>query len=122
MKFLAKEEVAKVEPNVSCHSAIVCFRDASTDYELITKQLIRDAQRFGCRVMPNSRFRNLCAHNNHLIIRAQGTEKEILANYVINAGGGNSLNIAHSIGLAREYRDLYFRGEYWQAPHENTLI
>lgn len=117
LKFLAKEEVAKVEPNVSCHSAIVCFRDASTDYELITKQLICDAQKFGCRVMPNSRFRNF-AHNNHLIIRTEGTEKEIIANYVINAGGGYSLNIAHGIGLATEYRDLYFRGEYWQAPHE----
>jgi len=118
LKFLAKEEVAKVEPNVSCYSAIVCFRDASTDYELVTKQLVYDAQKFGCRVMPKSRFRNLSVHNNHLIIRTEGTEKEIFANYVINAGGGNSLNIAHGVGLAAEYRDLYFRGEYWQAPHE----
>jgi len=118
LKFLAKEEVAKVEPNVSCYSAIVCFRDASTDYELVTRQLVYDAQKFGCRVMPNSRFRNLSVHNNHLIIRTEGTEKEIFANYVINAGGGNSLNIAHGVGLAAEYRDLYFRGEYWQAPHE----
>lgn len=118
LKFLAKEEVAKVEPNVSCYSAIVCFRDASTDYELVTKQLAYDAQKFGCRVMPKSRFRNLSVHNNHLIIRTEGTEKEIFANYVINAGGGNSLNIAHGVGLAAEYRDLYFRGEYWQAPHE----
>ena len=118
LKFLAKEEVAKVEPNVSCYSAIVCFRDASTDYELVTKQLVYDAQKFGCRVMPNSRFKNLSVHNNHLIIRTEGTEKEIFANYVINAGGGNSLNIAHGLGLATKYTDLYFRGEYWQAPHE----
>jgi len=118
LKFLAKEEVAKVEPNVSCYSAIVCFRDASTDYELVTRQLVYDAQKFGCRVMPKSRFRNLSPCNNHLIIRTEGTEKEIFANYVINAGGGNSLNIAHGVGLAAEYRDLYFRGEYWQAPHE----
>ena len=118
LKFLAKEEVAKVEPNVSCYSAIVCFRDASTDYELVTRQLVYDAQKFGCRVMPKSRFRKLSPCNNHLIIRTEGTEKEIFANYVINAGGGNSLNIAHGVGLAAEYRDLYFRGEYWQAPHE----
>lgn len=118
LKFLAKEEVAKVEPNVSCYSAIVCFKDASTDYELVTKQLVYDAQKFGCRVMPNSRFKNLSLRNNHLIIRTEGTEKEIFANYVINAGGGNSLNIAHGVDLAAEYRDLYFKGEYWQAPHE----
>ncbi len=28
------------------------------------------------------------------------------------------MDIAHSIGLATEYTDLHFRGEYWQAPEE----
>ncbi len=118
LKFLTKGEVAQVEPNVHCHSAIVCFRDAATDYELITRSLIRDAQKLGCSVMPNNKFRHLSVLDNRLIISAKGTKKEILADYVINTAGGNSLDIAHSMNLGTEYRDLYFRGEYWQAPHE----
>jgi len=30
-------------------------------------------------------------------------------------GGGNCLDIAKQFGLAKEYSDLHFRGEYWIA-------
>jgi hypothetical protein len=30
--------------------------------------------------------------------------------------GGNSLDIAHSVDLAKEFTDLHFRGEYLTAP------
>ena len=28
------------------------------------------------------------------------------------------MDITHNAGLATEYTDLHFRGEYWQAPEE----
>jgi L-2-hydroxyglutarate oxidase len=35
--------------------------------------------------------------------------------FVINCSGGNSLDLAKKFGLAEQYNDLHFRGEYWVA-------
>jgi L-2-hydroxyglutarate oxidase len=50
------------------------------------------------------------------IILDHGEEKTITTEFVVNAAGGNAIDIAHSMHLAREYTDIHFRGEYWQAP------
>jgi (S)-2-hydroxyglutarate dehydrogenase len=116
LKLLTRNEVLGLEPNVKCHSAIICFRDAATDYGLITKQLIEDAQKFGCNILPNHRFLKFSADKSHIVTIGEKLEKEISADYIINAAGGSALDIAHSMDLAREYENLYFRGEYWLAP------
>jgi L-2-hydroxyglutarate oxidase len=116
LKQFTREEILRIEPNVNCHSAIICFRDAATDYGLITKQIIEDAQKFGCSILPNYKFLKFSANNNHIVTIGKESKKEISADYVINATGGSSLDIAHSMGLAEGYENLYFRGEYWQAP------
>ncbi|HZY47604.1 MAG TPA: FAD-dependent oxidoreductase, partial [Candidatus Bathyarchaeia archaeon] len=36
------------------------------------------------------------------------------ARFLVNCAGGNSMRIAHMMGLGREYADLNFRGEYWE--------
>jgi L-2-hydroxyglutarate oxidase len=46
------------------------------------------------------------------------SEFKIYANYLINASGGNAVNIAHQLNIANEYTNLYFRGEYWRAPQD----
>jgi (S)-2-hydroxyglutarate dehydrogenase len=116
LKQFTRDEILRIEPNVNCHSAIICFRDAATDYGLITKQIIEDAQKFGCSILPNYKFLKFSANNNHIVTIGKESKKEISADYVINATGGSSLDIAHSMGLAEGYENLYFKGEYWQAP------
>jgi L-2-hydroxyglutarate oxidase len=116
LKQFTRDEILRIEPNVNCHSAIICFRDAATDYGLITKQIIEDAQKFGCSILPNYKFLKFSANNNRIVTIGKESKKEISADYVINATGGSSLDIAHSMGLAEGYENLYFRGEYWQAP------
>lgn len=49
--------------------------------------------------------------NQNLIEFSNG--KSIECNFVINCAGGNSLGIAKKFGLAKEYSNLHFRGEYW---------
>lgn len=115
LKLFTRDEILGIEPNVKCHSAITCFRDAATDYGLITKQIIDDAQKFGCNLLSNHKFLKFSA-NNCIVTKGRESEKEISVDYVINAAGGSSLDIAHSMGLAEEYENLFFRGEYWQAP------
>ncbi|MGI0032992.1 MAG: NAD(P)/FAD-dependent oxidoreductase, partial [Nitrososphaeraceae archaeon] len=121
VKFLNKDEILQIEPNVKCQAAIVCFRDASTDYSLINQKLMEDAIRFGCKTSFQNKFRSVYCNTNTGANRKMtiiGTVKDITTDYIINATGGNSLDIAHNLGLAREYTDLHFRGEYWMAPQK----
>jgi (S)-2-hydroxyglutarate dehydrogenase len=125
IKFLNKDEILQIEPNVKCQAAIVCFRDASTDYGLINQKLMEDAIRFGCKTSFQNKFKavypntNVDANRKMTII---GTVKDITTDYIINATGGNSLDIAHNLGLAREYTDLHFRGEYWMVPQKYSNL
>jgi L-2-hydroxyglutarate oxidase len=121
VRFLNKDEMLELEPNLKCESAIVCFRDASTDYALINQKLMEDAIKFGCKTSFENKFKSIYldtktgANRKMTII---GTVKDITTDYIINAAGGNSLDIAHSVDLAKEYTDLHFRGEYWIAPQK----
>jgi (S)-2-hydroxyglutarate dehydrogenase len=125
VKFLSKDEMLKIEPNVICDSGIVCARDASTDYGLINQKLMEDAMKLGCKTSFKNRFRSILHNTNvgaNRKMTIRGTVKDITTDYVINAAGGNSLDIAHDLDLAKEYTDLHFRGEYWVAPKKyNTL-
>jgi len=117
LKFLEKEEVAKIEPNVKCLSAIYCLKDGSVIYGAITKQLFEDAKEFGCTMLTGSKVRKILRKKDCIVLNTHNGE-EISASYVINAAGGNAIDIAHNMGIANEYTDLHFRGEYWQAPPE----
>jgi (S)-2-hydroxyglutarate dehydrogenase len=51
LRYLDKQEVAALEPNVRCTGAIHCTKDASVNYGEITRSLLTDAQNLGCEVM-----------------------------------------------------------------------
>ena len=118
LNYLSSDEVRRIEPNVRCNSAIICNRDASTDYGLVTKKLIKDAQKFGCHLVTNSKIAKFSRIDRAPITLVKDTGENFSADYIVNAAGGNSLNIAKAMGLAKEYDCLYFRGEYWTAPRE----
>jgi len=125
IKFLSKSEMLEMEPNVKCESGLVCFQDVSTDYGLINQKLKEDAVKFGCNTSFENKFRaarfntNTGAKRKMTII---GTAKNITSDYVINAAGGNSLDIAHSLNIAMDFTDLHFRGEYLIAPSKYSNL
>lgn len=121
VKFLNRNEMLEVEPNVKCEAGLVCLRDASTNYELINQKLMEDATELGCKTSFENKFRSIQYNTNTNASRKmtiKGTVKDITTDYLINAAGGNSLDIAHKLDLAKEYTDLHFRGEYWIAPQK----
>lgn len=125
VRFLNKEQMLELEPNLKCESGIVCFRDASTDYALINQKLMEDAIKFGCKASFENKFKSIyfntkTAANRKMTIIC--TVEDITTDYIINAAGGNSLDIAHSFDLAKEYTDLHFRGEYWIAPQKYSNL
>ena len=110
-----KDQFKKIEPNVECEGAICCYRDASTDYGKITRSLMRDSKNNGTKVLMNQKATKITSSGKNWKITLNHN-KEIFAKFVINAAGGESIDIAHDMGVGENYTDVHFRGEYWKAP------
>jgi (S)-2-hydroxyglutarate dehydrogenase len=122
LKFLEENEIRNFEPSVHCTAALYCSKDASVDYESLTKSLLQDCESFGCSILLGHKVRKISrsTNNSTLTITAMNDreEKRITTEFIVNAAGGNAIDIAHSMHLAKEFTDLHFKGEYWQAPVE----
>lgn len=120
LQLLDKNEVAVMEPNVRCSSAIYCSKDASVNYGALALALLDDIRSFGCRLLLGHKAVQISSSSNqgrtYSITTNQG--KLIRAEYLVNAAGGSSMDIAHMMDVAGDYTDLHFRGEYWQAPEQ----
>ncbi|NWG36308.1 FAD-dependent oxidoreductase [Nitrososphaera sp.] len=115
LRFLYKGQVAEMEPNVRCESAIYCSKDGSVDYGAFTRALLQDLRSFGCTVLLGRKATRISRRGAYAISTDIG---ELEAEFIVNAAGGNAVDIAHWMGVAKEYTDLHFRGEYWQAPEQ----
>ena len=120
ISFLDFNQTQKIEPNVKCRASIYCKRDASVDYSLLTKYLKEDYLFSGGNILFSHKVKRIkSGGQNTIIIRSdKGKEETIQTDYIINAAGGNSLEIAHSFGIGKDFINLYFRGEYWISPKE----
>jgi L-2-hydroxyglutarate oxidase len=118
LQLLDKNEVTKMEPNVRCISAIYCSKDASVNYGAFTIGLLEDIQSFGSNLFLGDKVERISPYDQGLYLMTTNQGKEIRAEYLINVAGGNSMDIAQMMGVAKGYTDIHFRGEYWQAPPE----
>ena len=114
LELLDGKQVRKIEPNVTCYSAVSCRREVSTDYGAFTEEVKKESQRHGTEFLFKKNVKSITKNpKNSTIIFDDGSS--VTADFVINCAGGNSLDIAQLLGLATEYSDLHFRGEYWVA-------
>lgn len=118
LQLLDKNEVTKTEPNVRCVSAIYCSKDASVNYGAFTIGLLEDIQSFGSNLLLGHKVQRISSFGQGLYSIITNQRKEIRAEYLVNVAGGNSMDIAQMMGVAKGYTDIHFRGEYWQAPPE----
>ena len=118
LQLLDKNEVTKTEPNVRCVSAIYCSKDASVNYGAFTIGLLEDIQSFGSNLLLGHKVQRISSYGQGLYSIITNQRKEIRAEYLVNVAGGNSMDIAQMMGVAKGYTDIHFRGEYWQAPSE----
>ena len=122
LELLDGKEVSKMEPNVECHSAIFCKREVSSDFGVFTNEIKKESEKQGTNFLLEKNVKDIKKNEkNSSIIFNDGSN--VSANLVINCAGGNSLDIAQMLGLATEYSDLHFRGEYWVAdPQYSDLV
>lgn len=109
--------IKKMEPEISCSAAIFCSRDGSVDYGRLTESLKEDSQGAGTEFVLGSRITRVREGQDGVRISLNNSET-VHAGFMINAAGGEAIDIAHGLGVALDYTDVHFRGEYWRAPGE----
>ena len=115
LSLLSRSEVKNLEPNIECIAALHCKSDTAVDYARFTQQLKMDAEANGAKFILNSQVEIVKEENGYVSIHVKNLSKPILSKFMINCAGGNSTDIAHMLGIGKEYTDLHFRGEYWIA-------
>jgi (S)-2-hydroxyglutarate dehydrogenase len=65
LQFLEKDEVLNFEPNVKCLAGIYCSKDGSIDYGSVARELLKDAKRFGCKIVTGSKVVRIVRRNGN---------------------------------------------------------
>jgi len=110
-EILDSQGVKKLEPEVNCSGAIYSKTDTSVDYGEFSKSLFELAKKNGAQFIGDTRADRIQQTKDGLELITSAGKLE--CNLLINAAGGGALDIAHRLGLAKQYTDLHFRGEYW---------
>jgi len=121
IELMDKDEIKKIEPEIKCEAALYVYRDGSADYSIFTNALIDDSKNNNTELFLNSKVTKIKKENEKWIITLNDG-RQMFTKFLINAAGGESIDIAHSVGIAKNLTDVHFRGEYWRVPKEyNTL-
>ena len=115
IRMTDSEEIKKTEPEIKCQAALQVNKDGSTDYSTLTNSVMKDSKQNGTNFLLNSRVNKIKKENSGWSIMLKDG-REIIAKYMINAAGGESIDIAHQVGIADNLTDVHFRGEYWKVP------
>ena len=113
LELLDSKELTKKEPNLKAYSGLFCKRDVSTDYGIFTKELQKESEKNGTKFLFNHHVKDV--EENSEVKLTFSDNSTLVSKFIINCSGGNSLDIAKKFGLALQYNDLHFRGEYWVA-------
>jgi len=117
IKLMSDTELKKIEPEIKCEAALYVYKDGSTDYSIFTNSVMKDSENRGTKFILDTRVTKIKKEDDKWEITLDG-EHKIFAKFLINAAGGEAVNIAHDAGVAKEFTDVHFRGEYWRAPKE----
>lgn len=106
--------VRKLEPHVRSHGAILSKTDTAVDYRAFTQSLRQDAENEGVRFVTGFDVEKVTIRSGVVEVYPKDGGEQLQTRFLLNCAGGNSLHIAHMLGLGVEYCDLNFRGEYWE--------
>jgi len=117
IKLMNSSELNKIEPEIKCEAALYVYKDGSADYSIFTDSVMKDSEASGTKFILDTRVTRIKKDGNKWEITLDG-EHKIFAKFLINAAGGEAINIAHDVQVAEKLTDVHFRGEYWRAPKE----
>ncbi len=112
-ELVAGSEMARREPNVRCEGALFSKTDTAVDYQAFTEALKADAEALGVKFLTGAAADSVASDASGVQIALRGGQEPVRARYLIGCAGGSAIDLAHAMGVAREYTDMHFRGEYW---------
>ena len=115
IELIDKTELKKIEPEIECEAALYARRDGSTDYSILTNSIMRESKKNGINFLFNKKTNQIKKIGDKWEITINGNHK-IFTKFLINAAGGQAIDIAHNMGVAKNLTDVHFRGEYWKTP------
>jgi L-2-hydroxyglutarate oxidase len=115
IELIDKTELNKIEPEIKCEAALYVHRDGSTDYSTLTNSIMKDSKKNGIDFLFNKKITQIKKIKDKWEIIVNG-ERKIFTDFLINAGGGQAIDIAHTMKVAKNLTDVHFRGEYWKTP------
>jgi len=115
IELMDKTELRKIEPEIKCEGALYVHRDGSTDYSILTKSIMKDSKENGINFLVDTKATQIKKMGDKWEITINESHK-IFANFLINAAGGQAIDIAHNMKVAKNLTDVHFRGEYWKSP------
>jgi (S)-2-hydroxyglutarate dehydrogenase len=115
MELLDGVGVRSLEPEVRCRAGLISKTDVSVDFGVFTRHLWRMLGSLGVKFLGGHKVTSVSEKGGFADATAKTRSgiSTLRSKFLINAGGGGALEIAHSCGLAKGYASLNFRGEYW---------
>jgi len=116
LEVLDGASVAALEPEVRCQGAIHSKTDVSVDFGAFTKAVFGMAEAAGVKFLGGLEVDSVETGSDgaHTLRFRQGPSAgPVSCRFLINAAGGGSVDIAHMMGVGKEFTDLHFRGDYW---------
>ncbi|TLZ52759.1 MAG: FAD-dependent oxidoreductase [Methanobacteriota archaeon] len=111
--LLDASQVQRLEPNLRCSGALLARTDTCVDYRAFTEAIRGDAERMGVAFLTGFPVSEIRANSHRQTLRSNGYSPDVQAKFVVNCAGGEAVRLAHTAGVALDYTDLNFRGEYW---------
>lgn len=121
VEVLSGKEVRALEPHVHSHGAIFSKTDTSVDFGAFTRSVAEQAQKRGVEFSFGTQVTAIREKKEGVTILCKDG-KVLKAHFVVNCAGGTAVDLAHAMGVALDYTDLHFRGDYWVIdPHNKNL-
>jgi L-2-hydroxyglutarate oxidase len=120
IKILNQEEMRKVEPHVGGIAALQVPQEGIVDYPRVCAVLLHYIEVRGGKVVVRARVTALQSNTNGW--RAQTTNGDFEADFLINCAGLHCDRVSELAGEKREVRIVPFRGEYYKIKPERQHL
>ncbi|MGC8718530.1 MAG: L-2-hydroxyglutarate oxidase [Thermodesulforhabdaceae bacterium] len=118
VEWVSEKELSEIEPAAkTIEKAIYVKETASVDPKAVLKAISEDLQNSGkVKIIFGCAFEKL--KGSSVAVTSKG---EIAFDRFINAAGSFSDRVAHTFGLAGQYRLVPFKGIYWKLRNDHPL-
>lgn len=115
IKIFNEEQLKAYAPNVRGHGAILSKTDTSVEFGSYTRKVMELAASNGVNFISECRISEISENGQGAVFAGTtgNQKKQFSSSCLINAASGDSLRLAHQLGLAGNYAVLHFRGDYW---------